>query len=213
MSVKVAMKEAAPLGDNIPMTETALKKSDQNLVWLDCEMTGLDPEKERLIEIAVIVTGPNLEPRIEGPVLVIHQSDDILNAMDKWNKGTHGKSGLIEKVKASTLTEAEAEEQLLAFIKHYVPKATAPMCGNTISQDRRFLVKYMPKFEAWFHYRNLDVSTLKELARRWAPQITSGFAKGGAHLALADIRESIGELQYYRTHFIAPAFAGPSAGG
>jgi oligoribonuclease len=184
------------------MTETALKKSDQNLVWLDCEMTGLDPEKERLIEIAVIVTGPNLEPRIEGPVLVIHQSDDILDAMDKWNKGTHGKSGLIDKVKASTLTEEEAQEQLLAFIKHYVPKATTPMCGNTISQDRRFLVKYMPKFEAWFHYRNLDVSTLKELAKRWRPEVYSAFKKAQKHTALADVHESIDELAHYRANFL-----------
>ena len=125
-------------------TENQLKKSDQNLVWLDCEMTGLDPEKERLIEIAIIVTGPQLVPRIEGPVLVIHQSDDVLNQMDKWNKGTHGKSGLIDKVKASTVSEADAEDQILAFISQYVPKNVSPLCGNTISQDRRFLVKYMP---------------------------------------------------------------------
>jgi oligoribonuclease len=179
-----------------------LKKSDQNLVWIDCEMTGLDPEKERLIEIAVIVTGPNLEPRIEGPVLVIHQSDEILDKMDAWNKGTHGRSGLIEKVKASTLTEQEAEEQLLAFIKQYVPKSGTPMCGNTISQDRRFLVKYMPKLEAWFHYRNLDVSTLKELAKRWRPEVYSAFKKAQKHTALADVHESIDELTHYRAHFL-----------
>ncbi|MFM7025460.1 MAG: oligoribonuclease, partial [Limnohabitans sp.] len=134
-----------------------LVKSDQNLVWIDCEMTGLDPEKERLLEIAVIVTGPHLTPRIEGPVLVIHQSDELLNRMDAWNKGTHGKSGLIDKVKASTLDEAAAEQQILDFLKKHVPKSTSPLCGNTISQDRRFLVKYMPKLEAYFHYRNLDV--------------------------------------------------------
>ncbi|MFO6419719.1 oligoribonuclease [Hylemonella sp. W303a] len=179
-----------------------LKKSDQNLVWIDCEMTGLDPEKERLIEIAIIVTGPNLEPRIEGPVLVIHQSDEILDKMDAWNKGTHGRSGLIEKVKASTLTEEEAEEQLLAFIKQYVPKSGTPMCGNTISQDRRFLVKYMPKLEAWFHYRNLDVSTLKELAKRWRPEVYSAFKKAQKHTALADVHESIDELVHYRAHFL-----------
>ncbi len=190
------------IGDNGPMTESALKKSDQNLVWLDCEMTGLDPEKERLIEIAVIVTGPNLEPRIEGPVLVIHQSDDILNKMDAWNKGTHGKSGLIDKVKVSTLSEADAEEQLLAFVKQYVPKSATPMCGNTIGQDRRFLVKYMPKLEAWFHYRNLDVSTLKELAKRWKPEVYSAFKKAQKHTALADVHESIDELLHYRANFL-----------
>ena len=140
-----------------------LPKSDLNLVWIDCEMSGLDPEKERLLEIAVIVTGPELEPRIEGPVLVIHQSDALLHAMDAWNKGTHGKSGLIDKVKASTLTEAQAEQQIIEFIKRYVSKGASPLCGNTIGQDRRFLVKYMPQLESWLHYRNLDVSTLKEL--------------------------------------------------
>ena len=157
-----------------PTPETAsitLKKSDQNLVWLDCEMTGLDPEVDRLIEIAVIVTGPQLEPRIEGPVLVIHQSDEQLDKMDAWNKGTHGRSGLIDKVRASTTTEEEAEQQMLEFLAKYVPKNGTPMCGNTIGQDRRFLVKYMPKLEAFFHYRNLDVSTLKELARRWRPEV------------------------------------------
>lgn len=187
---------------NAPNLPETLKKSDQNLVWIDCEMTGLDPEKERLIEIAIIVTGPNLEPRIEGPVLVIHQSDEILDKMDAWNKGTHGRSGLIEKVKASTLTEEEAEEQLLAFIKQYVPKSGTPMCGNTISQDRRFLVKYMPKLEAWFHYRNLDVSTLKELAKRWRPEVYSAFKKAQKHTALADVHESIDELMHYRAHFL-----------
>lgn len=179
-----------------------LAKSDQNLIWLDCEMTGLDPEKERLLEIAVIVTGPHLTPRIEGPVLVIHQSDAQLNQMDAWNKGTHGKSGLIDKVKASTLTESEAEQQLLDFIKQYVPKSASPMCGNTISQDRRFLVKYMPRLEGYFHYRNLDVSTLKELSRRWKPEVYSAFKKQQRHTALADVHESIDELAHYREHFI-----------
>lgn len=184
-----------------PAPET-LAKSDQNLVWIDCEMTGLDPEKERLLEIAVIVTGPHLTPRVEGPVLVIHQSDEQLNKMDAWNKGTHGKSGLIDKVKASTLTEAEAEQQILDFLKKYVPKSASPLCGNTISQDRRFLVKYMPKLEAWFHYRNLDVSTLKELARRWRPEVYDSFKKQQKHTALADVHESIDELVHYRTHFL-----------
>jgi len=179
-----------------------LSRSDQNLVWIDCEMTGLDPEAERLIEIAVIVTGPDLTPRIEGPVLVIHQSDEQLDRMDAWNKGTHGRSGLIDKVKASTVTEADAQDQILAFLGRYVPKGTTPMCGNTISQDRRFLVKYMPKLEAFFHYRNLDVSTLKELSKRWRPDINSAFKKQQKHTALADVHESIDELAHYREHFL-----------
>ena len=184
-----------------PATAT-LAKSDLNLVWLDCEMSGLDPDKERLLEIAIVVTGPDLTPRIEGPVLVIHQSDELLGKMDAWNKGTHGKSGLIDKVKASTLTEAEAEAQLIAFLKPYVSKGVSPMCGNTIGQDRRFLSKYMPKLEAWFHYRNLDVSTLKELSRRWKPSVYESFKKAQKHTALADVHESIDELVHYRTHFL-----------
>lgn len=183
-------------------TLAELAKSDQNLVWIDCEMTGLDPEKERLLEIAVIVTGPHLTPRIEGPVLVIHQSDALLKQMDKWNQGTHGKSGLIDKVKASAVTEAEAEAQILAFLKLYLPKNTSPLCGNTISQDRRFLVKYMPQLEAFLHYRNLDVSTLKELSRRWKPTVYASFKKQQKHTALADVHESIDELAHYREHFI-----------
>ena len=198
--------------DNHPMntithTQTSeatavLEKSDQNLIWLDCEMSGLDPEKERLLEIAVVVTGPDLSPRIEGPVIVIHQSDALLNGMDAWNKGTHGKSGLIDKVKNSTIDESQAEEVLIAFLKKYVSKGTTPMCGNTISQDRRFLVRYMPKFEAWFHYRNLDVSTLKELAKRWKPEVYAAFKKRQSHTALADVHESIDELMHYREHFL-----------
>ena len=187
---------------NASPAQDSLAKSDQNLVWIDCEMTGLDPEKERLLEIAVIVTGPQLTPRIEGPVLVIHQSEAQLNQMDAWNKGTHGKSGLIDKVKASTLTEAEAEQQILDFLKAYVPKNASPLCGNTISQDRRFLVKYMPRLEAFFHYRNLDVSTLKELSRRWKPEVYAAFKKQQRHTALADVHESIDELAHYREHFI-----------
>ena len=185
-----------------PEAAAVLAKSDQNLVWLDCEMTGLDPEKERIIEIAVVVTGPQLEPRVEGPVLVIHQPDDVLDAMDAWNKGTHGRSGLIEKVKASTLAEAEAEERIIAFLSRYVGKGVSPLCGNTIGQDRRFLVKYMPRLEAFFHYRSIDVSTLKELARRWRPAVAEGFKKQQSHTALADVHESIDELAHYREHFI-----------
>ena len=179
-----------------------LEKNDQNLVWLDCEMTGLDPEVDRIIEIAVVVTGPGLAPRIEGPVFAVHQSDEQLDRMDAWNKGTHGRSGLIDRVKASTVTEAQAEEALLEFLARYVPKGGSPMCGNTIGQDRRFLVKYMPKLEAFFHYRNLDVSTLKELARRWRPEVYNSFRKQQAHTALADVQESIDELVHYRQHFL-----------
>jgi oligoribonuclease len=179
-----------------------LAKSDQNLVWLDCEMTGLDPERDRIIAIAVVVTGPDLQPRIEGPAIAVYQTDAQLDLMDAWNKGTHGKSGLTDKVRASTVSEAEAERQVLAFISQYVPKQGSPMCGNTIGQDRRFLVKYMPTLEAWFHYRNLDVSTLKELARRWKPEVYASFKKRQLHTALADVHESIDELQHYREHFL-----------
>ena len=188
--------------DILPTPATALAKSDDNLVWLDCEMTGLDPEKERIIEIAVVVTGPQLTPRIEGPVLAIHQSDELLDKMDKWNKGTHGRSGLIEKVKASTVTEEEAQAQLLAFLAKYVPKGKVPLCGNSIGQDRRFMVNYMPQLEAFFHYRNVDVSTFKELAKRWQPEVCSAFKKRQLHTALADVHESIDELQHYREHFL-----------
>jgi len=186
----------------MPDTPETLAKSDQNLIWIDCEMTGLDPETDRLLEIAVIVTGPQLTPRIEGPVLVIHQSDAQLARMDAWNQGTHGRSGLTDKVKASTTTEAEAEARILAFLAAYCPKGVVPMCGNTISQDRRFLVKYMPKLEAFFHYRNLDVSTLKELAKRWRPDAYNSFKKLQKHTALADVNESIEELAHYRDTFL-----------
>ena len=184
-------------------TDTAeLAKNDNNLVWLDCEMSGLDPERERLLEIAIVVTGPDLSTRMEGPVIVIHQSDALLAGMDAWNKGTHGKSGLIDKVKASEVTEAQAEDVLIDFMKRYVSKGVAPMCGNTIGQDRRFLLKYMPRFEAWFHYRNLDVSTLKELSKRWKPEVYNSFKKQQSHTALADVHESIDELAHYREHFL-----------
>jgi oligoribonuclease len=184
-------------------TSTTLAKSDQNLVWLDCEMSGLDPEKERLLELAVVVTNADLSVRIEGPVWVIHQMDAVLDGMDAWNKGTHGRSGLIDKVRASSVSEAQAEAECLAFLAKYVPKNGSPMCGNTISQDRRFLVKYMPKLEAFFHYRCLDVSTLKELAKRWKPAVYSSFKKQQKHTALADVHESIDELVHYRTHFLS----------
>ena len=192
------MQETASLSTSAPLP--ALAKSDQNLVWLDCEMTGLDPHTERIIEIAVVVTGPQLAPRVEGPVLVVHQSDELLGKMDAWNKGTHGRSGLIDKVRASTLVEAEAEQQFIDFLKHYVPKGKVPLCGNSIGQDRRFLALYMPRLEAFLHYRNVDVSTLKELARRWKPEAYSSFKKAQKHTALADVYESIEELAHYRKH-------------
>ena len=185
------------------MPDTVLASSDQNLVWIDLEMTGLYPEKDRIIEIAVVVTDPQLSVRIEGPVFAVHQTDATLDAMDAWNKGTHGRSGLIERVKASTVDEGQVEASVIEFLKRYVPSGKSPMCGNSICQDRRFLANYMPKLEAFFHYRNLDVSTLKELARRWKPDIMTGFKKAQAHTALADIQESIDELVYYREHLLA----------
>jgi len=175
---------------------------EQRLVWIDMEMTGLDPEKERIIELAAVVTEPDLTLVAEGPVLVVHQPDSLLDAMDKWNQSTHGRSGLIDKVKASTLTEAQAEERMLEFLAQHVPAGKSPMCGNTIGQDRRFMVRYMPRLEAFFHYRNLDVSTLKELALRWKPEVYRSFVKQARHEALADIYESIAELKHYREHFI-----------
>lgn len=185
-----------------PQAAATLAQSELNLIWIDLEMTGLNPDAERIIEIAVVVTDPQVTVRVEGPVLAVHQSDALLNGMDAWNKGTHGKSGLIDRVKASQVTEADAEAQVIEFLKRYVPKGKSPMCGNTICQDRRFLARGMPRLEAWFHYRNLDVSTLKELARRWRPELMEGFKKQQAHTALADIHESIDELLYYRTHFL-----------
>jgi oligoribonuclease len=173
-----------------------------NLVWVDMEMTGLDPDRDRVIELAAIVTDPNLNVLAEGPVFVIHQPDEVLDAMDAWNKGTHGRSGLIERVKASTVTEAQAADEMVAFLKQYVPAGKSPMCGNSICQDRRFMARHMPTLETFFHYRNVDVSTLKELCRRWRPELIAGFKKHQLHTALADIRESVEELRYYRQHFM-----------
>ena len=185
------------------MTDNTLKSSDQNLVWIDLEMTGLYPDTDRIIEVAVVVTDPQITVRIEGPVFAVHQSDVTLDAMDAWNKGTHGRSGLVDRVKASTVDEAQAQQQVIEFLSRYVPAGKSPMCGNSICQDRRFLANYMPGLERFFHYRNLDVSTLKELARRWKPDILAGFKKAQAHTALADIHESIDELVYYRQHLLA----------
>jgi oligoribonuclease len=178
------------------------RPNEFNLIWVDMEMTGLDPDTDRIIEVAVVVTDSNLNILAEGPVFAIHQPDEVMNKMDAWNKGTHGRSGLIDRVKASTVTESDAEAALIDFLKHFVSKGKSPMCGNTICQDRRFMARGMPKLEAFFHYRNLDVSTLKELCRRWKPEIVGGFKKHQKHTALADIIESIEELRYYRIHFI-----------
>lgn len=179
------------------------RKNDR-LVWVDMEMSGLQPETDRILEIAMIVTDGDLNIVAEGPVLVVHQEDAVLDRMDAWNKGTHGKSGLIDKVKASTLTEAEVEAECLAFLKQHVKSSISPMCGNTIHQDRRFMNRYMPKLEAYFHYRNIDVSTIKELCKRWQPEIAKGFLKQQAHTALADIIESVDELRYYREKLFIP---------
>ncbi len=180
-----------------------LAPSEQNLIWIDCEMTGLQPDTDRLIEIAVVVTDPMLRVRVEGPVFAIHQSDETLAGMDAWNTATHGKSGLTQRVRESTIDEAEAARRTIEFLRAYVPRGKSPMCGNSICQDRRFLARHMPELEAFFHYRNLDVSTLKELARRWKPAALEGFRKAQAHTALADIHESIDELIHYRTHLLA----------
>lgn len=179
-----------------------MTKNNNNLVWLDMEMTGLDPVNDKIIEIAVIITDPNLEILSEAPVFVIKQDDSLLQNMDAWNTNTHSKSGLIEKVKHSTTTEKDAEVQLINFLKPYVDKNKSPMCGNTICQDRRFMANYMPKLEAYFHYRNLDVSVFKELAKRWRPELIGKFKKSAKHEALADIKESIEELKFYREHFL-----------
>jgi oligoribonuclease len=176
---------------------------DQNhLVWVDMEMTGLDPDRDRIIEVAIVVTDSQLATVAEAPVLVVHQSDAVLAGMDEWNKATHGRTGLTERVKASKLSDADVEARMLEFLAAYVPSRTSPMCGNSICQDRRFMARYMPGLEAYFHYRNLDVSTLKELVRRWKPEIAKGLVKKSKHEALADIYESIDELKYYREHFI-----------
>jgi oligoribonuclease len=185
------------------MTEPTLALSEHNLIWIDLEMTGLDPQTDRIIEVAVVVTDAQVSMRLEGPVIAIHQSNAVLDGMDAWNQNTHGRSGLTARVKASAIDEAEAERLVLAFLAQHVPKGKSPMCGNSICQDRRFLARTMPKLEAFFHYRNLDVSTLKELARRWKPSAMEGFKKQQAHTALADIHESIDELLHYRAHLLS----------
>jgi oligoribonuclease len=179
-----------------------MAQDPNNLIWIDMEMSGLNPETDRILEVALVVTNPGLDTVAEAPVLVVHQPAAVLDAMDEWNKSTHARSGLIERVKASTLSEAEAEARLLDFLVEHVPPNVSPMCGNSVHQDRRFLSRYMPRLEAHFLYRNLDVSTLKELAKRWKPDIMPGLTKHGKHEALADIYESIGELKYYREHLL-----------
>ncbi|KSL05146.1 oligoribonuclease [Pseudomonas aeruginosa] len=177
-------------------------QNPQNLIWIDLEMTGLDPDRDVIIEMATIVTDGDLNTLAEGPVIAIHQPEEILAGMDEWNTRQHGQSGLTQRVRESTVSMAEAEAQTLAFLEQWVPKRSSPICGNSICQDRRFLYRHMPRLEGYFHYRNLDVSTLKELAARWAPQVRESFKKGNTHLALDDIRESIAELRHYRDHFI-----------
>jgi oligoribonuclease len=177
-----------------------MAQNANHLIWIDMEMSGLDPDSDRILEVAVVVTDAQLNTVAEGPVMVVHQSDAVLAAMDDWNRSTHAKSGLTEKVKVATHSESQVESRVLAFLAEHVPPKTSPMCGNSVHQDRRFLARYMPQLEAYFLYRNLDVSTLKELAKRWKPAIMAGLVKHGKHEALADIHESIAELKYYREH-------------
>jgi oligoribonuclease len=179
-----------------------MTKSEQNLIWLDLEMTGLDPFKDRILEVGTVVTDQELKILVEGPVIAVHQSEEVLAGMDEWNRSHHGASGLLERVRTTDVNEAAAEERTLAFLADYVPARASPLCGNSICQDRRFLARFMPRLEAYCHYRNLDVSTLKILAQRWAPDVASGFKKSSKHLALDDILESIAELRHYRAHLL-----------
>jgi oligoribonuclease len=191
------------MNPNAENPAVVLAPNDQNLIWIDLEMTGLFPDRDRIIELAVVVTDAQLTRRVEGPVFAIHQSDATLDAMDSWNKSTHGKSGLVERVRASTIDEGAAEAATMAWLRAFVAPGKSPMCGNTICQDRRFLANHMPKLESYFHYRNLDVSTIKELARRWRPTLLDNLKKNQSHTALADVNESIDELLYYRANWLS----------
>lgn len=184
------------------LESTSMNKKNSNLIWIDLEMTGLDPDNDRIIEIATVVTDTHLEEVIEGPVFAVHQSDDLLEGMDEWNTKQHNRSGLVERVKNSRITEAMAQQQTLEFLQEYVNAGKSPMCGNSICQDRRFLYRYMPQLEAYFHYRHLDVSSVKELAKRWKPEVAKSFKKKSKHLAMSDIIDSINELKHYRQHLL-----------
>jgi oligoribonuclease len=179
-----------------------MAQDPSRLIWIDMEMSGLNPDTDKVLEVAIVITDADLNTVAEAPVLVVHQSDAVLDAMDDWNRSTHAKSGLVDRVKASTLTERDVDERMVAFVADYLPPKVSPLCGNSVHQDRRFMVKHLPKLEDYFLYRNLDVSTLKELAKRWKPAIMTGLTKHGKHEALADIHESIEELRYYREHFL-----------
>jgi oligoribonuclease len=192
-----------PTDAEAPPPARHARYDENNLVWVDMEMSGLNPDSDRVLEIAVVVTDSSLEVLAEGPVLAVHQDDRVLAAMDAWNTATHGRSGLTARVRESAVAEAEAEDVVIAFLQRHVPAGRSPMCGNSICQDRRFMARWMPRLEAYFHYRNLDVSTLKELARRWKPDVARSFEKKSRHEALADIYESIAELRHYRQHLIA----------
>jgi oligoribonuclease len=195
------------MADEIPQSAPAAVKpavDDNHLVWIDMEMSGLHPDSDRVLEIAVVVTDADLQTVAEGPIVVVHQADAVLDGMDSWNKATHARSGLIDRVRSSTLDDAAAEQAVIAFLAQYVRPGKSPMCGNSICQDRRFLARWMPRLEAFFHYRNLDVSTLKELAKRWNPEVHRSFEKKSRHEALADVYESIAELQHYRRHWLTP---------
>ena len=203
MSQPSASAPDIPSDSNVaPTPGVEPRASDLHLVWVDMEMTGLDPDADRIIEVALVVTDSQLQILAQSEAIAVRQPREVLDAMDAWNRSTHGRSGLIDRVLASDIDEAQAEARLLAFLAPWVPAGKSPMCGNSICQDRRFMARSMPRLEAYFHYRNLDVSTLKELCRRWAPALLKGFVKRGAHTALADIHESIDELRYYRQHFI-----------
>ncbi len=190
------------IAEKLRNSSRMMAQDPNNLIWIDMEMSGLNPDTDRILEVALIVTDSQLNTVAEGPVLVVRQADAVLDRMDDWNKSTHAKTGLTARVKASALAEAVVEERMVAFLSQHVPPRISPMCGNTVHQDRRFMARHLPALEAYFHYRNLDVSTLKELAKRWKPEIMAGLTKHGKHEALADIRESIEELKYYREHFL-----------